>query len=49
MEENSTYCKKKIIKREKPAQRAIQCILNYSKSIDMIRIPFGKVILLVNN
>ncbi len=49
MNKLSTTYTKKNLKREKPSQRVIQNILNYSKSLMQIPSSCDRFMLLVNN
>lgn len=49
MEKTSTPFIRKSAKRERPSQRIIDNILNYSKTMQMVTSVYGRQILLVNN
>ncbi len=49
MNRTSTPCKRKPVKQEKPSQRIINNILNYSKSLETFAQVYGKPVFVINN
>lgn len=49
MENTSTYCKSKAVKRERPSAKTVRGILAYSRSLAVVKLPCRGVILIVNN